>query len=71
MQSIAGPKLKQIAVSGDRNHVWGVTKVKKLYYCAGYDGTWFAAGGTLVDYVSMSGDGTMMYSANYDKKRTY
>ena len=39
--------LKNVSVSGDGNHVWGVNSADAIYNRAGFSGSWKRIGGSL------------------------
>ena len=56
--------LNQVSVSGDGNHVWGVTSFgDQVWYRAGLSGRWTCIGGSWKQ-VSVSGDGNHVWGVN-------
>ena len=63
--------MKNVAVSGDGNHVWGVNIHDKVYYRAGRSaGRWTAVDGALIQ-VSVSGDGNHVWGVNSNDQIYY
>ena len=56
--------LKQISVSGDGSHVWGVNYNDMIYYRNGFsDNRWTNISGSLKQ-ISVSGDGNHIWGVN-------
>ena len=63
-------RLKQISVSADGQHVWGVNKNDEIYYRFGKDGKWEKIDGGLKQ-ISVSADGQHVWGVNRNDEIYY